>query len=152
MQYLPLDGDVQETIENLVSGRLLSAELAKAVDVAAIRRFLASPLADELRKADRIEREYQFSILADAQRYYGERCRGDQVMLQGVVDLFAETRDGLVVVDFKTDFVTEETAAEKADYYRPQVEVYSTALEQILEKKVIRRVLYFFRIGKAIEV
>ena len=73
-------------------------------------------------------------------------------MLQGIVDLYAETKDGIIVVDFKTDFVTEETVEDKAVYYRPQVDVYSTALEQILEKKVIRRVLYFFRIGKAIEI
>ena len=152
MQYLPLDGNVQETIEDLVSRRLLSAELAKAVDTDAIKRFLASPLADELRNADLIEREYQFSVLADASNYYGEQCFGDQVMLQGVVDLFAETKDGLIVVDFKTDFITEETVEDKAQYYRAQVEAYSTALEQILEKKVIRRILYFFRTGQAIEV
>ena len=53
-------------------------------------------------------------------------------MLQGVVDLFAETKDGLIVVDFKTDFITEETVEVKAQYYRAQVEAYSTALEQIL--------------------
>lgn len=152
MQYLPLDGDVRKTVEELVERRLLSAELAKVVDEAAIRSFLASPLADELRKAERVEREYQFSILVDAGDYYGERCHGDQVMLQGVVDLYAETEDGIVVVDFKTDFVTEDTVRDKAMYYRPQVEAYSTALEQILEKKVVRKVLYFFCLGKAIDV
>ena len=73
-------------------------------------------------------------------------------MLQGVVDLFAETKDGLIVVDFKTDFITEETVDDKAQYYRAQVEAYSNALEQILEKKVIRRILYFFRTGQIIEV
>ena len=58
----------------------------------------------------------------------------------------------LMKLDFKTDFITEETVEVKAQYYRAQVEAYSTALEQILEKKVIRRVLYFFRTGQTIEV
>lgn len=152
MQYLPLDGDVRETVDELVARGLLSEDLAKAVDEEAIKSFLHSSLADELRKAERMEREYRFSILADADIYYGDQCRGDQVMLQGVVDLFAETKDGIIVVDFKTDFVTEDTVEDKAAYYRPQVEVYSTALEQIFEKKVVRRVLFFFCLGKAIAV
>ena len=152
MQYVPLDGDARATVAELVARRLLTEDQAQAVDTAAIMRFLASPLADELRKADRVEREYQFSILVSAGDYYRGVDAGDQVLLQGVVDLFAETKDGITVVDFKTDYVTEETIGEKVSYYRPQVEAYSTALEQIPEKKVIRRVLYFFRTGQAIDL
>ena len=73
-------------------------------------------------------------------------------MLQGVVDLYAETEEGLIVVDFKTDYVTEGTLEEKVRYYRPQIGAYSAALERILDKPVIRRVLYFFRTGQAVEV
>ena len=152
MQYLPLDGDPAESLRELTNRRLLTAEQAEAVDADAIRRFLASPLADDLRRADRVEREYRFSILAPARDYYGEETAGDQVLLQGVVDLYAETAEGLTVVDFKTDFVTADTLAEKVDYYRPQLEAYSAALERILEKPVTRRVLYFFRTGQAVEV
>lgn len=152
MQYLPLDGDVDATITELVSRRLLTAEQAAAVDTRAIRRFLASPLAEELRHAAHIEREYQFSILVKASDYYRDMSPDDQVLLQGVVDLFAETGEGIIVVDFKTDYITEATLGERVAYYRPQVETYSRALEQILEKKVIRRVLYFLRSGNSVEV
>ena len=73
-------------------------------------------------------------------------------MLQGVVDLFAETAEGITVVDFKTDYVTEELLAEKVEMYRPQITAYSAALERIMEKPVTRRVLYFFRTGQTVEV
>ncbi len=152
MQYLPLDGDVSETIGQLVARRLLTEEQAKAVDRRAIERFLASPLADELRAAKSVEREYRFSLLVDAKDYYDGVSSDDQVLLQGVVDLFAETDEGIIVADFKTDYVTGETVDEKIRRYRPQVEAYSTALEQILEKNVIRKVLYFFRTGEVVEV
>ena len=77
---------------------------------------------------------------------------GDEVLLKGVVDLFA-VKDGTVtVVDFKTDYVTEETLEEKAAAYRPQLAAYSAALEQILELPVVSRVLYFFRTGQTVDI
>lgn len=75
------------------------------------------------------------------------------MLLQGVVDCCFETAAGLTVVDFKTDRV--ETAAEvraRAEYYRPQLEAYSRALEQVLEKPVARRALYFLHPGTTVEV
>ena len=152
MQYLPLDGNVAETIRKLLSKRLLTEEQAHSVNHRWLERFLTSPLAAELRAAKTVEREYRFSLLVDAKDYYDGVAPDDQVLLQGVVDLFAETEEGLIVVDFKTDYVTQENIEEKINNYRPQVEVYSAALEQIFEKKVIRKVLYFLRTGETVEV
>ena len=152
MQYLPLDGDPADTLTDLTDRHLLTAEQAAAVDLPALRRFLSSPMAQSLRQAKRVEREYRFSLLVPAEDYYGEAVAGEQVLLQGVVDLYAETEEGLIVVDFKTDYVTEDTLEEKVRYYRPQIGAYSAALERILDKPVIRRVLYFFRTGQAVEV
>ena len=36
--------------------------------------------------------------------------------------------DGLVVIDYKTDRVTADTLAARADFYRPQVEAYRREL------------------------
>ena len=154
MQYLPLkeDTDVRAVVEDLASRRFLTREQADAVDQTAIRRFLASPLAAELRKADHVEREFRFSLLMPGERYFPELAGGEEVMLQGVVDLYAEKDGAVTVVDFKTDYVTEDTIAEKAAHYRPQLEAYSAALEKILELPVKRRVLYFFSAGRTMEV
>ena len=78
---------------------------------------------------------------------------GDEMLLQGVVDCCFETDAGITVVDFKTDRVF--TAAEiraRAEQYRPQLEAYSRALEQVLEKKVGRRVLCFLAPGETVDV
>ena len=152
MEHLPLDGDPADTVADLLARRLLTPEQAQAVDIPAIRRFLASSLAEELRGADRVEREFRFSLLVPAGDYHRDMAEEDRVLLQGVVDLFAVTAEGITVVDFKTDYVTEETLPAKADYYRPQLAAYSAALERIMEKPVVRRVLWFFRTGQAVEV
>ena len=154
MQYLPLerDTDVEGVVESLRTRRLLTDEQADAVNREDLRRFLASPLAEKLRGAEQVEREYRFSLLMPGRTYFDGLEDGEEIMLQGVVDLFAVKDGAVTVVDFKTDYVTEDTLAERAEAYRPQLAAYSAALEKILELPVRRRVLYFFRLGKAVEV
>ncbi len=154
MQHLAVevDTDVGAVGEDLAARRFLTGEQAVAVDQAAVRRFLASPLASELRKADRVEREFRFSLLMPGEKYFPELDGGEEVLLQGVVDLFAVRDGGVTVVDFKTDYVTEDTLPEKIAHYRPQLEAYSAALERILELPVKHRILYFFCAGQAVEV
>ena len=154
MQYVDLSGktDPGETVADLVRRRLLTEEQAAAVDLAAVGRFLASPLARELREAERVEREYRFSLLVPAAVCCPELDGTDEVLLQGVVDLYAVKDGAVTVVDFKTDRVTEASLPEKLDYYRPQLAAYSGALERMLELPVTRRILYFFHTGQAVEV
>ena len=153
MKHLDLRrGGADGTVEELVRRRLMTPEQAAAVDTAAIERFLASSLARKLRQADRVEREVRFSLLVPAEEYYPDLKGGEEVLLQGVVDLYAVKDGQITVVDFKTDHVTEGTLPEKIAYYRPQLEAYSRALERILEKPVTERILYFFQTGQAVEV
>ena len=154
MRYLPLeaDADVDAVIQDLAARRLLNQEQAEAVDRASIRRFLRSKLAAELRKAERVEREYRFSLLLPGADFFAGLDSGEEVLLQGVVDLFAVEGGAVTVVDFKTDYVTEDTLEEKVETYRPQLAAYSAALERILEMPVKKRALYFFRTGQTVEV
>ena len=153
MQYIPLDcADVAAEVERLVAQRRLTAEQGAAVDRGAVERCLQSPLAGEMRAAAELWREYRFSLLVDGGDYLGEGARGEELLLQGVVDCFFETQEGLTVVDFKTDRVDREEQQRRTEAYRPQVLAYSNALEQIFQKKVCRRVLYYFHTDTAVEV
>ena len=97
-----------------------------------------------------LRREFKFSILVPARRYIPTAPEGDEVLLQGVVDCYFETLEGITVVDFKTDRVTAKTVAERAEHYRPQLEAYSLALEQVLERPVVRRALWFFALDREV--
>ena len=72
-----------------VAVSFVGAVQAGRVDLRAIEGFLASPLAGELRRAEQVEREFRFSLLVPAGDYYEDLSDEDQVLLQGVVDLFA---------------------------------------------------------------
>ena len=154
LQYLNLrDPDVPGQVEKLKLAAKLTPEQAAAVDVSALRRFLASPLAEEMRQAAVVEREYRFTVLMRAEDYDPAALGGDTILLQGVVDCWFETEDGITVVDFKTDFVrTAEDTARHAELYRGQLAAYSLALERVLGKPVTRKALYFLHGGRTVEV
>ena len=154
LQYLDFsDSDVSGQLERLTARQLLSSEQAAAVDTAALERFLQSSLAGEIRAGHNVLREYRFTLLIDASLYDPAVSSGDEMLLQGVVDCCFETEQGITVVDFKTDRVfREEALARRAEEYRPQLEAYSRALEKVLEKPVVRRVLYFLAPGREVEL
>ena len=154
LQYLDFDGaDVPAQVLGLCQRQLLTQEQAEAVDVEALERFLASPLAEEIRQGSHVLREYPFTLLMDARELEPGASSGDHVLLQGVVDCCFETAEGLTVVDFKTDRVfRHEDVLVRAESYRTQLEAYSRALSTVLERPVTRRVLYFLEAGEAVEL
>ena len=122
------------------------------MDIDAIAALFASPLGQRLRQAQMLEREYKFSLLVPASDYYPQAAAGEELLLQGVVDCFFREADGTVtVVDFKTDRVTADTVAQRAEHYRPQLEAYSRALAETTGLAVGRRILWFFALGQAVE-
>ena len=158
LQYLNFgDADVPAQIAALEEASLLTPQQARAVDVRALKRLLASPLAEELRQAEAagkpILREYRFTLLVPAREYDSQASEEDAILLQGVADLCFETEGGLTVVDFKTDHVfTPQEVADRAERYRSQLEAYSLALTRVLGTPVTRRVLCFLSPGKTVEV
>ena len=74
----------------------------------------------------------------------------ESVLLQGVVDCAILEENGITIVDFKTDYVTEETVELVAMRYTQQVNAYACALGRIFEKEVIGKALYFFRLNRFI--
>ena len=56
--------------------------------------------------------------------------------------------DGITVIDFKTDFVTEETLPELVEHYRLQVQTYADAMARIYQKTIKASYLYFFRLNR----
>jgi len=155
MQYIRYEmcgseESVKKEICRLVDRGFLTKEQGDLVDCAQIARFFATEPGIKLRSGVPHLREFKFSIL-DAGEHYGKELSDEHVLLQGVVDCALLEEDGITILDFKTDYVTEENLAQRAEYYRPQLEAYSEALSRIYEKKVKACCLYFFRLNRFVE-
>ena len=141
----------REELARLVEKGCLTPAQGKACDVRRAADFFRSELGRQAREQG-MEREFKFSMLSDAAQYYGKGAKGEQVLLQGVIDLWFCTLEGITVVDFKTDRISKGQEEQRAEEYRRQLEVYTTALERITGMPVAHRYLWFFQTGAAVEL
>ena len=156
MQYIRYENcsdeaGVEKEIQRLVEQRFITEEAAAMADRKKIAAFFATPVGCKLREGTPYVREFKFSILDDGSRY-GEGLEGEQILLQGVVDCALIEEDGITVLDFKTDYVTEETIPELVERYRLQVQTYADAMARIYRKTVKASMLYFFRLNRFVSV
>ena len=138
---------VRKEITRLVDEGYISDDQAKAADPGKIAAFFSTDIGRKLQSSSQVLREFKFSILEDASEYYPE-VRNEKILLQGVVDCAIIEPDGITVIDFKSDHVTQESLLITAERYRQQIAVYAGALERIYELPIKTAQLYFFGAGK----
>ncbi len=155
-----LDFTVDYDVENLTAavqqlrqeGRLTD-EMAECIRPKDILRFLGCRsgrrMADAARNG-KLYKEQPFVLSVDASEIYPEDCSGEKILVQGIIDVYFEEPDGLVVLDYKTDKV--RTGNELKEKYHAQLDYYAQALEQLMEKPVKEKIIYSFTLGEEIEV
>ncbi len=142
---------VREEIQRLLAEGFLTEEQAAMVDSKKIRKFFETDIGTRLTSGTPFLREFKFSLLDDGTNYSPELI-GEKVLLQGVVDCALVEADGITIVDFKTDRVSDDTLDRSAAQYRPQLDTYAEALSRIYELPVKEKYLYFFHINKLLKL
>ncbi len=142
---------IRKEVEALVARGNLTQEQAQMINCDEIAVFFTSDFGKKLRQHPQVLREFKFSILDDGTAYDAS-LQGEEILLQGVVDCAMVDEDGITILDFKTDYVTEETLDEKVTYYRPQVLAYVNAMERIYQRPIKEALLYFFRLNRFVKV
>ncbi|MBP3304841.1 MAG: UvrD-helicase domain-containing protein [Oscillospiraceae bacterium] len=156
MQYIRFTACTDQTsvdreIQRLVAEGFITPEQGKMVNGGKIWAFFSTDLGKKLCGSENVLREFKFSILDDG-RNFDPALDGEKILLQGVVDCALIESDGITVLDFKTDFVTEETLPVKAEHYRSQVETYADAMARIFKKPVKDALLYFFHMDRFVSL
>ena len=156
MQYIRYENcgsaeQIQQEISRLCREGFLSAEQAMMVDCEKLALFFDTEIGQKLCSGMSCLREFKFSILDDGS-HYAKELAGEQVLLQGVVDCALLEEDGITILDFKTDRVTEDSLDVVAERYRPQVLTYAQALTRIYELPVKAAYLYLFRLNRFVRI
>ena len=89
------------------------------------------------------------SLNPDAVRFYNTSPTGSKIFIQGVVDLLFDEPDGLVLIDYKTDNCNPTEAKDK---YNIQINLYSEAVQSILNKPVKEKYLYLFHNSEIVQI
>ena len=144
--------EIGEELGRLEREKFLSPREAEAVDIKAIDRLFSSPLGEKMKNAENVKREFKFSLLWDGGELFSD-ANGERLLMQGVVDCFIEEEGAITIIDYKTDHVfSVKDIAERAEFYKGQMEVYAKALSRICGKPVKDCVLYFLSAGKAVSL
>lgn len=151
---------LEEQMEEMRRTERLSQEYREAVSVPKLVDFLTGRAAfrmAEAARAGKLFKEQPFVMGIPASRLGSRFPAEETVLIQGIIDVFFEEEDGLVVLDYKTDAVS--CAEELVKRYQVQLAYYSEALEQIYGyepgaggKPVKERLIYSFKLGEEITV
>ncbi|MGI1690467.1 helicase-exonuclease AddAB subunit AddA [Thermoanaerobacter uzonensis] len=159
MQKLDLNKDlsldsIKGQVKDMVDREILTEEQAKEVDIQKIEGFFKTSLGQRMLNSKNVKREVPFHIKLSSREIYkdlSEEYQKEFIQVQGIIDCFFEEEDGLVLIDYKTDYVQEGKVEEIKEKYRVQIELYSKALENITGKKVKEKYIYLFFNGNILE-
>ncbi|MCD8156283.1 MAG: helicase-exonuclease AddAB subunit AddA [Clostridiales bacterium] len=137
----------------VASGRIRKEEAALLI-LHQMARFLTSGLAGRMREAaacGRLTKEQPFVMSLPAKQVWNGVNSEETVLVQGIIDVFWEEEDGIVLLDYKTDRV--ERAQELVQRYEAQMRLYAEALNRrFAGKRVKETLIYSFRLDEVIVV
>lgn len=140
-------------VDSLISDGKYQREHKDILPIRKIQELLESTLGKRLlqaEKAGNLHKEAQFMIGVPMREMEPETESEELVLLQGVIDLYMEEEDELVLLDYKTDQVKKGEEQILVARYHSQLDWYQRALEQMTGKKVKEKIIYSFTLGKAI--
>lgn len=147
--------DIKAQIRQMEERDLLTPEQVKTVNVTKIYGFLNSSLGMRMRKSAQINREVPFNIEISCRELYKELseqiCGDETILLQGVIDCWFEEEEGIVLLDYKTDYVSGEGTDRIKERYGIQISYYTAALEKLTGRRVKEKYIYLFSTGEVIE-
>ena len=164
MQKLDLNkvnllNEIKEQIKDMFEKGLITKDEEESINIFKIQKFFKSNLGQRLLKAykenKQVFRELPFITEIPVKRIEKDLIdkifNNEKLRLQGIIDCFFEEDDGIVLLDYKTDYVENGKEKEILDKYRVQIDLYTETLERVIGKKVKERYLYLFGIDKEVK-
>ncbi|UII56939.1 helicase-exonuclease AddAB subunit AddA [Cytobacillus spongiae] len=157
MQQLDLAVPINEQsvniqLDDLVKNELLTKEQRLVIEPSQIVAFFETELGKRMRNATKVQREIPFSLCYQASEIYADwKGKDESILIQGVIDCVFEDEHGTVLLDYKTDGITDrftggffEAKPILENRYKVQIDLYTEALETIYKRTVNERYLFFF--------
>ena len=150
---------IKNQLEEMFDDELLTEAEFKSINPFKILNFFKSDIGVRLlnvyRKGGVIHRELPFYInvkVTEVKDSIPKELENEEVRLQGIIDLFFEENDEIILIDYKTDYIEKNAEEDMNRKYKVQLDYYTDALERITGKKVVSRYLYLFYLEREIEI
>lgn len=148
-----IETDLEDFLKEKVEQGILKSEFADCIELQKMKQFCNTALAGRMGMAEKrhqLFREQPFVMGISAKELKKDFPEDEQVLIQGIIDVYFEEDGELVVADYKTDRV--KGAEVLVERYHKQLEYYALALEQLTAKRVKEKIIYSFDLGLEILV
>lgn len=143
---------IMAELDQLVETGKLHEEAARIVDVCKLERMATSTMIERMEKSKHVWKEKAFVYLLPANEVDETYDLEEEILLQGVVDTCFIEEEGLVIIDYKTDYVDGrklKASIEKIKRrYQVQLDLYARALSEITGLPVKEKCLYLYHIDE----
>lgn len=136
---------LEEDIRQFVANGRLGSEYARLISTNKVVTFLQSSLVRRMavaQKERKLFKEQPFVMEVGAAMLNPAFPPQEKVLIQGIIDVYFEEEDSIIILDYKTDRVS--TSEELLDRYRSQLDYYEEAVEKLTGKRVKEKVIYSF--------
>ena len=136
----------------------MSLDEAETIKINWIVKFIQSDIFKEIyiaNKSEKLFKEKAIDYNIKLKNLFKDEniSEDEKIMVVGIIDLFFENEDGeIILLDYKTDYVTKENLEEVKARYKVQLDLYKSAIEDISGKKVAKKGLYLFGINEFVEI
>lgn len=140
-----LEHDFSLELERLYETGYLTLKQKEVIKEDDITAFLNSGLYQRMKKCIKIHREKKFLIAIDdldINLELREEYKNTSGMLNGIIDMVLEFEDYIILVDYKTDRVSDIN--ELSQRYSEQLMLYKKTLEKTETKPIREAVIYSF--------
>ncbi|MDD5922409.1 MAG: 3'-5' exonuclease, partial [Eubacteriales bacterium] len=142
---------IREFSEDLVKKGVFFENELRELDLHCLSAFFESELGIRARKAylrSALYREKSFTLRIPH--------KGENMMIQGIIDCFFVEEDGIVLVDYKSNSLNlkriEEEKSRMKTAYQEQISLYRRALEKGLDCPVKESYLYLLSAGTSVRM
>ena len=143
---------IKEQIEDLIKRQIITQKEGKSINQEKIYAFTKSDIFKQMQTAKKVYKEQPFYINIPAKTIYNVDTE-DKILVQGIIDLFYITQDNkIVLVDYKTDYVSEGKEEILKEKYQKQLNLYKMAIEGMTKQKVDNIYIYSTYLEKTIKI
>lgn len=155
-QYCNFENAINDTkaeIENVMNKGYISLAEAESINIDNVKAFFVSSLYERICASISYVREKKFMVAVsqlNTDNEALEKLKRSDGMIKGIIDLMFEEKDGIVIVDYKSDRgVSLDKLKER---YSMQLKLYKAAIELTTGKNVKEAFLYSFELKNYIAV
>lgn len=150
--------EIKSQINSFVEKNIMSLDEIETININWIVKFIKSDIFKEIyiaNKSGKLFKEKAIDYNIKLKNLFKDENieEYEKIMVVGIIDLFFENENGeIILLDYKTDYVTKENLEEVKARYKVQLDLYKSAIEDISGKKVAKKGLYLFGINEFVEI